>query len=254
MDRLINIGFVQVGYWTLTNPNTIAYTLNSNHNTRHVLYAFISNGAIKYIGKTTQILNARMYGYQSPGQTQSTNIRVNKLINDILSQDMPVDIFILADNGLLSFGGFRINIAAGLEDTLIDEINPEWNKRGRTKIEEDKESEDPNLTEKPKTKEKINTLDSFELKLGQTYLGQGFINIPVSYSNLLAGDMSTIELVLGDNNVIIHGYINRRANAGGNPRIMGGVPLRDWFQKTFKKDDMLRVTIVSPVSLRLTRD
>lgn len=254
MNSLINIGFSQVGYWTLTNPDTIAYTLNSNHNTRNVLYAFISNGKIKYIGKTTQTLDKRMYGYQNPGLSQSTNIRVNGEIKKLLKQNNLVDIFILADNGLLSFGGFRINLAAGLEDTLINKLNPKWNMSGKTKIQEDKESEDPNLTGEVKTKDNIKTLDSFDIILGQIYLRQGFINVPVSHSNLLAGDTTTIELVLGDNNEIIHGYINRRANKGGNPRIIGGVPLRDWFQKNFKKDETLRVTIVSPISIRLTKD
>ena len=123
-----------------------------------------------------------------------------------------------------------------------------------TKIKEDKESEDPNLTEKHKTTEKAETKDYFEIKLGQTYLGQGFINVPVSHSSLLAGDTTIIELVLGDKKEIIHGYINRRANKSENPRIMGGVPLRNWFQSTFKLDEMLKVTIVSPTSLWLTKE
>lgn len=254
MDRLIRIGFMQVGYWTLLTPEKIDYVLNSNHYTRDLLYSFVSNGEIKYIGKTTQTLDDRMYGYQNPGPTQSTNIRVNGLIKGLLSQDKPVDIFILADNGLLSFGGFRVNMAAGLEDTLIKEIDPEWNKVGRTKIKEDKESEDPNLTEKQKTTEKAETKDYFEIKLGQTYLGQGFINVPVSHSSLLAGDTTIIELVLGDKKEIIHGYINRRANKSENPRIMGGVPLRNWFQRTFQLDEMLKVTIVSPTSLWLKKE
>jgi hypothetical protein len=254
MDRLLKIGFTQVGYWTLTTNDEIEYTLNSNHNTRDLLYSFISDGEIKYIGKTTQTLDNRMYGYENPGPTQSTNIRVNGLIKNLLTQDKPVDIFILADNGLLSFGGFRINMAAGLEDTLIKEIDTEWNKAGRTKIKEDKESDDPNLTKAPKTKSTIKTTDSFELKLGQTYLGKGFFNVPVSHSSLLAGDTATIELVLGKEKEITHGYINRRANKTGNPRVMGGIPLRDWFQRTFKKDETVKVTIVSPTSLWLTKE
>lgn len=254
MDRLLKIGFTQVGFWALSIDNEVEYTLNSNHNTKDLLYSFISNGEIKYIGKTIQTLDNRMYGYENPGPTQSTNIRVNGLVKNLLIHDRPVDIFVLADNGLLSFGGFRINMAAGLEDTLIKEIDPEWNKAGRRKVTEDKESEDPNLTKAPKNKPTIKTTDSFSFTLGQTYFGKGFFNIPVSHSRLLASDTATVELVLGDNKEITHGYINRRANKAGNPRVMGGVNLRDWFQRTFKKDEVVKVVIVSPTSLWLTKD
>ena len=64
-----------------------------------------------------------MYGYQNPGQTQSTNIRVSSVITEQLENNVPVDIFILNDDGLLKFGDFTINIAAGLEDSMISEIS-----------------------------------------------------------------------------------------------------------------------------------
>ena len=59
---------------------------------------------------------------------------------------------------------------------------------------------------------------------------------------------------MGDQREGIHGYINRRANKNGSPRVMGGVSLRNWFQKTFAKDETLKVTIVSPTSLWLTKN
>ena len=135
MNRLLKIGFIPVGNWH--NSSKISFTLNSNHNTKSILYAFISNGAIMYIGKTTRTLNNRMYGYQNPGPTQSTNIRINALIKKYLLSKMPVDIFILPDNGLLRYGDFKINIPGGLEDSLIYELNPEWNFVGKKILKED---------------------------------------------------------------------------------------------------------------------
>lgn len=35
----------------------------------------------------------------------------------------------LADHGLLRFGGFHLNLAAALEDSLINDLRPPWNKR-----------------------------------------------------------------------------------------------------------------------------
>jgi hypothetical protein len=118
MNRLLNIGFINVGHWNLTN-DSIKYNLTTHQTTTKVLYSFVSNGIIKYVGKTIMQLTKRMYGYQNPGPSQLTNVRVNRKIKDILSSGEPLDIFILVDNGLLKYGDFRINLAAGLEDTLI---------------------------------------------------------------------------------------------------------------------------------------
>jgi len=56
MNRLLDIGFIPVGHWTL-NSNAIKSNLISHHTTINILYSFISNGDIKYIGKTTTQLS-----------------------------------------------------------------------------------------------------------------------------------------------------------------------------------------------------
>jgi len=71
-----------------------------------------------------------MYGYQNPGPTQSTNIKGNQKIGDLLNDGNQVDIYALPDNGLLHFGVFHINLAAGLEDNIVTTLNPPWNKTG----------------------------------------------------------------------------------------------------------------------------
>ena len=45
-------------------------------------------------------------------------MRGHKAIVESLSADKPVEVFVLPDHGLLRFGGFHLNLAAGLEDTL----------------------------------------------------------------------------------------------------------------------------------------
>ena len=87
-----------------------------------------------YVGKSTKVLYSRMYRYQNPGATQYTNIRINALIKQFLLADKSVDIFILADNGLLRYGDFKINLPGGLEDSLIYGINPEWNFSGKNEL------------------------------------------------------------------------------------------------------------------------
>ena len=128
LPQLMNIGFRVVGRWLLEEKGTkLSYILDSESNSRNILYAFISGTEILYIGKTTQPLRKRMYGYQNPGATQNTNIKGNKFISDLLHTGSTVEIYVLPDNGLLHFGNFHINLAAGLEDSLITKLQPKWN-------------------------------------------------------------------------------------------------------------------------------
>lgn len=252
MNRLLKIGFEYVGHWTLDDSKQLSLTLNSNHNSKNLLYSYISNGKVMYIGKTTQTLQTRLHGYLNPTTSQSTNIRVNGNIIEHLNNDNPIDIFILNDNGLLKFGDFTINIAAGLEDSLISGINPEWNSVGKTKVKNIKPKINSPLPTLSANKEiKLNT--SFGVKIGQTYFQQGFFNVPKTFSHHFAEDNSVIEIVLGEEKKQIHGHINRQANKNNAPRIMGGIALRMWIQETFKMNDILNILIISPVSIELSK-
>lgn len=129
MKKLLEIGFRKVGLWNKT-PSGIAYELEDCGDARNVLYSFICGQTVLYVDKTVQPLKKRMYGYQNPGPTQSTNIKGNQNISDLLSDGKQVDIFALPDNGLLHFGAFHINLAAGLEDSIVRVLKPVWNKTG----------------------------------------------------------------------------------------------------------------------------
>jgi hypothetical protein len=126
LPRLLNIGFRAVGQWHQEDAKP-KYILDSESDSRNVLYAFASGTEVLYVGKTTQPLKKRMYSYQNPGPTQYTNVKGNKLISEILLSGGRIEIFALPDNGLLHFGDFHINLAAGLEDSLIAKLKPKWN-------------------------------------------------------------------------------------------------------------------------------
>ncbi|WP_309292816.1 GIY-YIG nuclease family protein [Azonexus sp.] len=128
-DRLRRMGFVKCGDWLLVSEKPKC-TLTQYDSAQNVLYAFVSLDTVMYIGKTVQPLKRRMYGYENPGGTQSTNSKGNKLILEFLSKKQPVEVYALPDNGLLYYGGFHVNLAAGLEDSLVDVIKPVWNKVG----------------------------------------------------------------------------------------------------------------------------
>jgi len=245
MERLLNIGFKKMGYWTLEEEN-IKYALDSMMNSKNVLYAFICNGEVKYIGKTVQKLKNRMNGYKNPGKSQVTNIKNNKNIFESLKKDEAIDIFALSDNGLMHYGGFHINLAAGLEDDLIRQIDPEWN--GGSRIAEQD-------TEKEETAAKNgDSLISGIITLHQTYYNQGFFNLTVDLAQYVGGDKENIEIHFYDSqpSVVINGYINRTANANKTPRIMGGKKLKNIFQKKFTLNEQIQIYFLSKNAIRLS--
>ena len=129
MKRLLDIGFRKVGSWKQT-ASGIVCTLNECAEARNILYSFVCGQTVLYVGKTTQPLKKRMYGYQNPGPTQSTNIKGNRNISDLLADGKQVDIYGLPDDGLLHRGVFHINLAAGLEDSILETLDPLWNTTG----------------------------------------------------------------------------------------------------------------------------
>lgn len=129
LQRLGRMGFRRVGEWRL-EEDSIKFALAEQADARNILYAFVSDGELVYIGKTVQQLKRRIYGYQCPGPTQSTNIKGNGLIKAALVGSKGVEIYALPDNGLLYYGGFHVNLAAGLEDALVAKLRPAWNRAG----------------------------------------------------------------------------------------------------------------------------
>lgn len=130
LDKLIEIGFKKVGVWSLVE-HELQLTLESEENTQNVLYCFVIDGIPMYVGKTVQPLKKRMYGYLRPGPSQSTNIKNNAYLKNALLNGSKVQLFVLPDNGLLHFGAFHLNLAAGLEDSILRTISPEWNLVGK---------------------------------------------------------------------------------------------------------------------------
>ncbi len=226
---------MQAGNWSLVDGKLLL-TIVVHGEQRNVLYAFLEDGEIRYIGKSVRTLRQRLYGYWRPSSTQSTNVRINAKIVELLTANRSVDILVLPDSGLMHYGQFHLNLAAGLEDSLIAKIQPPWNGGERTK---------PSEPEPP-----VPVIGRFEFTLQPTYYDRGFFNVPVAASALLGDDGQTIDVFCGDSDVPIKALINRRLNGNNTPRILGGVELRNWFQ-THAKLTAISVNVHSPLAIRL---
>jgi len=125
MERLREIGFTKVGRWFLIEDR-IDYLLTEAIGA-NILYAFISNETVLYVGKSTRPLGSRLNNYKYAHSSQLTNVRNNKYINEYLRKDIPVDIYALENKKNIKYGVFTLNIAAGLEDSIIKIVDPIWN-------------------------------------------------------------------------------------------------------------------------------
>ena len=251
MNRLIEIGFQQAGHWRLEDGRLVA-ELSRLATQRNILYAFICNGEVKYIGKTASTLAGRMRGYRNPAETQTTNIRNNSRIREILEADGTVDIYALPDNGLLHYGAFHLNLAAGLEDDLIRVINPEWN-GGRAESLPVAVEEEPDRrlapsrscwrasnTPSPSSSTRRTTEPGSSTWVSQTRPTWDRTGRP-SRSSPSRSPRPCL------------GRSIARLIRTADPRIMGGTALRDWFQATAAVKDLVRVDVFSPTAIRLAR-
>lgn len=136
-----------------------------------------------------------------------------------------VEILALPDNGLLHYGQFHINLAAGLEDDLIKRIDPEWN---GGKVEEVSNF----IADEHQSKVLPPFVETFSFVLQPTYYQRGFFNVPVAGDYHFAGHNEQIEIFLGDQTEPLLGTINRTANTNETPRILVGPALKDWFHSS----------------------
>lgn len=254
MNRLLNIGFIKIGYWELLDGQ-LNYTMTETFcDVCNNLYAFVCDGQVKYIGKTTRLLNKRMYHYKNPGQSQSTNIKNNAYIREALLKNNAVDILVLPDNGLMHYGQFHLNLAAGLEDSIIKTINPDWN--GNSKNLMDDKHQNIELDNHFHGNEcDVNCVTSqskdHSFNMAPTYWKRGFFNVSVSSSDEFSHDGDNLTIVNHDGTVILTALINRTANKSKTPRIMGGVGLREFFQENYKIDDIISYRMLSKNTMQL---
>lgn len=266
-ESLTLIGFADVGAW-LTSGETITFKLDPEKptvsdllvDTPNALYAFVRCDTVQYIGKTTQSVRKRFVGYRNPGQGQRTNLRCNAKIKEALAAGGEVRILVFTPIPDLRYGDYDINLAAGLEDSLIRAFDPPWNGRDKGKpvteeAEREKAEEDadaaPTDMEPPKLSPDGPAVP-FEITLGQAYYDQGFINPGVAASHYLGQDGEPIEISFGDGTEPVMSSINRKANARGAVRVVGRNRLiAEWFQQHYRPGDVVQAWVLDPNRIRL---
>lgn len=86
------------------------------------LYAFSSRDKVLYIGRRATTLSK----YLAELATATTTIP--QAIRKLLSAGKEVRVLVLTDHPAISWGPFAIDLAAGLEESLIKSFKPPWNR------------------------------------------------------------------------------------------------------------------------------
>lgn len=288
MDRLFQIGFQDIGHWMLAGDG-LQLQLDTLPTHRRALYAFATESTLLYVGKTVGTLPGRLQAYVSPHQSQRTNVRNRAALLDLLRVGTQVRILGWIDPGLHRVGAFDLNMAAGLEDSIIGLLAPSWNGArsvapgeaspyvlsqalNAAPISENPVSSasaaavpvvGPLVVNEPVARvtspsstaiSGTNAQDTtFTVRLGRTYYERGFFNVPVTYSKLFGSHRATVELYCGAERAHVRAILDRKANQqSGTPRIYGNSELASWLQRYFQLDEMLKVTVLSPTTAVLT--
>ncbi|ESU19167.1 hypothetical protein FCR2A7T_25900 [Flavobacterium cauense R2A-7] len=233
IEELNQIGFEKIGEWKINKRGALDYEITTDKTTE-VLYSFVKvdnqKEEIIYIGKTIRTIINRLNGYKKPGNSQFTNIRINKEILNLLKSDLNVNIYLFKCNDVITYKSHNINLAAGLEDTLIKYFKPKYNLHGNQRIIDDVElsenlikltndmNDDKNC-QNHYLIEKTTTVSNLE---GKINLG----NVPFSF---LPEYGEIINIYLGDI-VLQANFINGNNNGGNNPRI-NCVAIGNWLRE-----------------------
>jgi len=251
LKRLQEIGFDTAGEWLLEDAAP-RIEVRRYANAVNVLYAFVNETEVLYIGRSARSLRQRMDGYESGGPARSTRARNRERIVAMLMLDQPVTLYAMADPGNLIYGSFRVNLSAGLQHSLIQVLDPPWNRAHSAPAESSTDARAAARKGRPVAAAKVEPIDatserpSYRFLVGYLYLNKGFFNVPARYSRVFGKDRERIKILCGRERAPIHGHIDRSSNTNAAPRIIGGPALRDWFAEHAGLNNPVDIDILAP--------
>jgi hypothetical protein len=271
MNSLLSIGFEMAGQWQLEG-DALRAVFDIYAEQHNVLYAFVVEGEVMYVGQSRRTLRARMGNYaSSSAKDKSTNWRNKERILTLLMSGSSVAIYTLPDNGLMHYGPFHMNLAAALEVSIIQQLQPPWNwkpgKDGKETLVTERDDvvqksepiglakHDTNTESELASDEKPSSpsqfpLEVFDVKLEPSYWKKGFFNGRKVASPWLGAHGEKIEIFFGEEKIPFFGNVNRKTTGDKTPRVFGGTELRQRFQM-LPEGSIVTVEIFSPLSIRI---
>lgn len=130
-DEFTKLGFRRVGVWKLAELN-LTVDLTERDQRGNFIYAFVIGDKIKFLEYSRLPLEARMDAYKHTdhryaGTFQPMNKRLRDKILIELEEGETVEIWAFYPGEEHLFKGYRVDMAAGLFDSLVKAFSPEWN-------------------------------------------------------------------------------------------------------------------------------
>ena len=133
-QELTDIGFLNVGFWwpsIRTSGRIEPQVVACDRDTPNVLYAFVVNDLVMYIGETERPLSRRFTSYSNPGMSDNgsrTDRRICRQVAHHMSRGNRVHIYVLVrDEECPGSECFGPGERRSMEQYLIREHRPEWN-------------------------------------------------------------------------------------------------------------------------------
>lgn len=123
---LVEAGFEDVGTWKASNERL---TPPEGIPAKRGVYAFAWNDEVLYVGLASRSLRQRLNFYARPGASQTTNVRLNAMIRDLLARGSEIRVLVAQPDDQV-WNGFRISGPEGLEAALIEDFAIPWNIKG----------------------------------------------------------------------------------------------------------------------------
>lgn len=128
MNILTAAGFRKAGHWIATDAaNRQGMDVDAPCPRDAGVYAFVVAGTVRYVGSAQRGLHSRFRRYATTS-TMRTSARVRDEILACLAQGQAVEIYTLIPPSF-TWNGLPVDLVAGIEEGLIREMRPAWNRR-----------------------------------------------------------------------------------------------------------------------------
>jgi hypothetical protein len=122
----MELGFAPAGHWILDNGRPFPH-LESGRSDPAALYAFLLGGEVVFLGRVKSAFGGPI-GNEGPlGMTHHHATDNDRRIISTLMAGDDIEILEFAPAEALEYHGWKVNVGAGLLDTLMAELKPAWN-------------------------------------------------------------------------------------------------------------------------------
>jgi len=271
MEKIFELGFVESAEFLLEDNNNLNIRVLHNNNSANILYAFASlnplnedENFIFYIGHTRKTFSNRMRGYRL-GNGQNTNNRVHTYIKNQLEINKIIKVYVLNNIYNLNIRDLEIDIAAGLEYSLINyfaNFNSNNNFPSLLNIAgnysnfiEENQSEIEEIIEPEEFDENF----AYNLCLN-TYWNTPNINIPQNLEYLFGSHNEEVIIEFYLNDILVNQFnelIKRNANLNGSPRIYirgeNGRWFMNWKRENFNQNSIINIKITNRNRIKINK-